>query len=403
MNVTIHPHTLSGTIEIPSSKSYAHRMLIAAALADKPTEVHLNVLSDDISATSDCLRTLGAGIHRTKTGFFIEPIHSKTVDACTLFCRESGSTLRFLLPVAAALGISCTFTGIGRLSERPNAVLTKALNAHGVHADSDLLPISITGKLDGGVFEIPGNISSQYITGLLFALPLCGADSEIILTTPLESASYIDITLKTLARFGIRIDLTETGWRIPGKQTYRSPGLVSVEGDWSAAAFWLAANTLGSDIECCNLNHTSLQGDRAIIAALGNLGKTIDVSNTPDLAPVLAVAAALHAGTTHITGAARLRIKESDRLRAVGDMLKNFGCSVDELDDSLIVHGGRPLKGCTVDGCRDHRIVMAAAIAATIAEGPVTITDAQAVSKSYPSFFEHFNQLGGLAYVESDR
>lgn len=403
MNITIHPGKLSGSIEIPSSKSYAHRLLIAAALADVPTEVCMNALNNDITATADCLSALGAQINRTDAGFLVYPIGSIADAHRTLFCGESGSTLRFMIPVAAALGASCTFTGAGRLPERPNAILTEALNAHGAHVDSDLLPMHLSGKLTGGTYAIAGNISSQYITGLLMALPLCKEDSEIILTTKLESAAYVDITLETLSPFGIIAERTETGWRIPGGQKYRSPGIISAEGDWSGAAFWFAANSLDSNVTCLGLNEKSLQGDRAIVEMLSRLSSEIDVSDTPDLVPALAVAAAAHPGTTRITGAARLRIKESDRLRAVADMIRNLGGKVDESDDCLIIHGGMPLTGGTVDGRNDHRIVMAAAIAATTVTGPVTITDAQAVAKSYPAFFDHFNQLGGLAHVESDR
>ena len=403
MNAVIHPRKLKGTVEIPSSKSFAHRLLIAAALSDAPTRVHMNALNDDIAATADCLRALGARIDRTESGFAVHPITKAPDGSITLFCAESGSTLRFLIPVAAALGADCTFTGAGRLPQRPNAVLTQALAAHGVQADSDLLPMHITGRLASGTYAVAGNVSSQYITGLLTALPLCAGDSEIVLTTNLESAAYIDITIETLALFGVRIERTPSGWRIPGSQKYVSPGDVTAEGDWSAAAFWLAANALGSEIECLGLNASSVQGDRAVAGMLSQPDRTLDVSGTPDLLPALAVAAAVRKGKTTFTGAARLRIKESDRIRAVAEMLDNLGVPAQELSDGLIVHGGAPLTGGRVDGCNDHRIVMAAAIAATVADGPVTITDAQAVSKSYPAFFEHFNALGGLAYVESDR
>lgn len=403
MNVTIHPHKLSGTIEIPSSKSYAHRLLIAAALSDAPTEVRMNALSDDIAATIGCLRSLGAQIVRTDAGLLVHPVQSVSAENNSLFCGESGSTLRFMLPVAAALGAACTFTGAGRLPERPNAILTEVLRERGVRTDSDLLPMRLSGRLTGGVCRIAGNVSSQYITGLLMALPLCEDDSEIMLTTPLESAAYIDITLETLAAFGVSVMRTETGWRIPGGQRYRSPKVVSAEGDWSQAAFWHAANALSSSVSCIGLNEKSAQGDRAIAEMLGLPGNTIDVTHTPDLVPALAVAAAAHPGTTHITGAERLRIKESDRLRTVAEMLQSLGISVTELPDGLVIRGGFPFTGGTVNGCNDHRIVMAAAIAATVASGPVTITDAHAVNKSYPQFFEHFSLLGGLAHVESDR
>ena len=403
MNVIIHPHRLKGRAEIPSSKSYAHRLLIAAALSDIPTEVRMNALNNDIIATANCLRMLGAGIDRTENGFIVQPIRSLPHGEYTLFCGESGSTLRFMIPIAAALGACCIFTGAGRLPERPNAILTEALNLHGASADNDLLPMRLSGKLTGGIYRIAGNISSQYITGLLMALPLCEEDSEIILTTRLESAAYVDITLESLSCFGIRIERTESGWRIPGHQKYRSPGIVSAEGDWSGAAFWLAANALGSEVECCGLNEHSTQGDRAITEMLMRLGSDIDVSDTPDLVPALAIAAAAHNAETRICGAERLRIKESDRLQSVAAMLKAFGCDAEELEDGLLIRGGTSFTGCQVNGCNDHRIVMAAAIAATVANAPVTISDAHAVNKSYPSFFETFNALGGLAYVEHDR
>lgn len=404
MNAVINPHPLKGVVRIPCSKSFAHRILIAAALADQPTQVEINALNDDIIATAECLRALGAQIDRTDAGFTVRPIsRTPAAQKRTLFCNESGSTLRFMIPVAAALGVPAVFLGAGRLPQRPNALLTEALNAHGVQCDNDLLPMNISGSLRGGVYEIAGNVSSQYITGLLLALPLCAEDSEIVLTTRLESSAYIDITLEVLRSFSITVHRTETGWRIPGGQVYHSPGILAAEGDWSGAAFWLTANALGSSVRCDGLNPASVQGDRAICDMLNRLGTEIDVSDTPDLVPALAVAAALHPGVTRITGAARLRIKESDRLVSVADMLTALGANVQILDDGLIIHGASILTGGTVNGCNDHRIVMAAAIAATAASGPVTITDAQAVAKSYPAFFEDFTVLGGIAHVESSR
>ena len=404
MNAIIHPHPLKGSVQIPCSKSFAHRLLIAAALADKPTIVEINALNADISATAKCLRALGAQIEPTDTGFIVHPIPRNGFSGTReLFCGESGSTLRFMLPVAAALGAEALFTGSGRLPERPNAILTDALSTHGVNIDNDLLPMHISGHLRGGSYAIAGNVSSQYITGLLLALPLCQEDSEIVLTTALESSAYIDVTLEVLRAFGIRIEATEAGWHVPGHQIYTSPEHISAEGDWSSAAFWLTANAIGSSVVCEGLNTDSVQGDRAVAEMLNCLGTVIDVSNTPDLVPALAVAAAVYPGTTRITGAVRLRIKESDRLRTVADMLSALGCRVKELDDGLVIHGGNPLTGGTVNGCNDHRIVMAAAIAGSVASGPVTITDAQAVAKSYPAFFEHFNALGGIAHVEHDR
>ena len=405
MNAVIHPGLLRGGVRVPPSKSVAHRVLIAAALADAPTEIEISALNEDILATIGCLRALGAEIERTDAGLRVSPIRRAAcaesaggVGPCVLNCGESGSTLRFMLPVAAALGADCVFTGGGRLPERPNRILTDALNAHGVCAERELLPIRLSGRLTGGTYAVAGNVSSQYITGLLLALPLCAEDSEIVLTKALESASYVGVTLEMLAAFGVRVLETPRGWHVPGGQRYRSP--VRVEGDWSAAAFWLTANALGSRVECEGLNADSAQGDRAIVRMLNGLGGEIDVSDTPDLVPALAVAAAAHPGRTHITGAARLRVKESDRLRAVANLLRALGGQVEELSDGLIIDGGRPFTGGTVNGVNDHRIVMAAAVAATVAQGDVTIVDTQAVAKSYPGFFEEFRRLGGRCDVD---
>ena len=399
MNMVIHPGLLSGTVEIPSSKSFAHRLLIAAALSDDSCFIGLNASNQDIAATARCLKALGAGVEMGERGIKITPVHPSH-EKSALNCGESGSTLRFMLPVAAALGRDCTFAGEGRLPERPNAPLVEALRAHGVTVSSDLLPMEITGKLSGGEFSLPGNISSQYITGLLMALPLCENDSRITLTTRLESAPYVDITLDVMKLFGVNVSRTENTFIIPGNQKYISPKNVSAEGDWSSAAFWAAANSLGSRVTLTGLNPDSVQGDKAIIPMLQKLGDTIDVTETPDMVPALAVAAAGHSGVTRITGAARLRIKESDRLTAVSSMLKNLGCPCEELPDGLVIHGGNPLTGGNVDGMNDHRIVMAAAIAATVAAGPVTITGAQAVAKSYPEFFNEFTRLGGISDVQ---
>ena len=453
MIVTVHPGRLHGAVRVPASKSAAHRALIAAALSDGLTTVHLDALNNDIEATLECLMSLGALIDydERKGRLIARPIeaapgliggsgdeaialasqraihgrgdaliarnpamggqfmteraralsrlsgkaasHVNYEDVLELDCGESGSTLRFLLPVACALGVKARFVGHGRLPERPNKALTDALRQHGAVIDSDLLPMNVSGMLRGGLWELPGNVSSQYITGLLFALPLLHEDSEIRLTTPLQSASYVDMTLETLHDFGISIIPTEAGYIVPGSQSYHSPEDVYVEGDWSAAAFWLAANQMGSDIDVQGVSRRSAQGDKAVEELLGQ--REIDASNVPDLVPALAVAATALDQRTVITGAARLRLKESDRLKAVSDMIQALGGVVEVTDDGLIVDGGVPLHGGRVDGVNDHRIVMAAAILATRADGPVEITDAQAVAKSYPGFFGDFGSLGG--------
>ena len=420
MNVTIRPGKLAGAVRVPASKSAAHRALIAAALSDGLTTVHIDGLNDDIEATVDALMALGAlidynprrgllivrpiegapGLARSLEGLAQKAVsHVDYADTLALDCGESGSTLRFLLPVAAALGARARVVGHGRLPERPNRALTDVLRQHGAVIDSDALPMNLNGGLTPGLYELPGNVSSQYVTGLLFALPLLNGESEIRLTTPLQSASYVNMTLETLQDFGIEVIATENGWRAPGNQTYRSPEDVYVEGDWSAAAFWLAANAMGSHIDVTGLSRRTAQGDRAAEELPGK--PTIDASDVPDLVPALAAVAAVLPQRTVITGAERLRLKESDRLRAVADMIAALGGRVGVTADGLVIDGGTPLRGGTVNGANDHRIVMAAAILATRAEGPVTITDAQAVSKSYPDFFEHFQALGGVIDVQS--
>lgn len=401
MNVVITPSPLSGAVRVPASKSAAHRLLIAAALADGPTRIAIGSTNRDIEATAACLRALGADIEAECDTLVVSPIADVPAEVM-LDCGESGSTLRFLLPVAAALGAKSTFIGHGRLPQRPNAPLVEALRAHGAVIDNGLLPMAVSGPLTGGLWTLPGDVSSQYVTGLLFALPLLEADSVIRLTTPLASAAYVDMTLQALRQFGIDIEGMADGWRIPGRQRYRTPGEVVVEGDWSAAAFWLAANALGASIDVRGLDPDSVQGDRAVTALLGQ--DTIDATHVPDLAPALAVAAASRPTRTVITGAARLRLKESDRLQSVADMLAALGHGVAVTPDGLIIDGGPP-QPCeapvrTVDGANDHRIVMAAAVAAAHADRPVRVTGAQAVEKSYPDFFRDFEALGGNAHVE---
>ena len=401
MNVLITPGRLSGSVRAPASKSAAHRALICAALADRPTRVRISALNRDIEATLACLAALGAQLENDGDGIQVTPIADAPVDAL-LDCGESGSTLRFLLPVACALGVRATVVGHGRLPQRPNAALTDALRAHGASIDNDLLPMRLSGPIAGGRWALPGDVSSQYVTGLLLALPLLVEDSEIVLTTKLASAAYVTMTLQALAAFGIEIIPTDTGWRVPGGQRYRSPGDLEVEGDWSAAAFWHGANALGAGIRVEGLKADSVQGDRAVLDLLGRA--EIDAENVPDLVPILAAAAASLPQTTVITGAARLRLKESDRLATTAAMLRALGHGCEVTPDGLVIRGGRPAPCAegvrTVDGANDHRIVMAAAVAAAFADAPVRITGAEAVEKSYPVFFRDYQALGGIVHVE---
>ena len=370
MTVSLGPGRLSGELAAMPSKSDLHRLMIAAWLAGEEID-RLPVISDDIAATKECLQ-----------------------GAC--HCRESGSTLRFLLPVMAALGKTVTFTGEGRLPGRPMRPLVELLRAHGCAVDAERLPIAITGQLRPGTFALPGNISSQYITGLLFALPLLSGESEIALTSPLESAGYVKMTLRTLEKYGIIINERPRGWQVPGNQRYLPPGdqPLSPEADWSNAAFWLAANALGSDIRVTGLDKASAQPDRAIESLLEHPG-FMDAAQCPDLVPVMAVVMALTQRESRIANAARLRLKESDRLRAMAENLCALGADVTELPDGLAIRGGPVLRGGVADSFGDHRIAMAMAIAALRCERGVTLHGAQAVRKSYPDFWDDYRRLGG--------
>lgn len=416
MIATITPAQLSGTIPAIASKSDAHRLLILAALSQGETRIRMEQRSEDIDATICCLRALGVSIEVLPDGVLVRGIEQPNENPL-LDCGESGSTFRFLLPVAAALCGSARFTGGGRLPERPIGELMTVMQAHGVAFSAERLPFSTSGRLAGGAFSLPGNVSSQYLTGLLLALPLVAQDSTISLTTRLESAAYVDITLHALKRFGVRVSVENGVYAVSGGQTLQSPGECRVDGDWSNAAFFLAAGALGKPVTLTGLHLDSPQGDKAILNALRKFGAlvettadtvtvspaslvgcTIDVSETPDLLPILAVLGAGASGETRLVNAARLRLKESDRLASVSAMLRALGGRVEEQPDALVISGGR-LAGGTVESCRDHRIAMSAAIAAILCESSVTILGADAVKKSYPAFYHDLNQLGGHADV----
>ena len=396
MNISVYPGSLHGGVTAPPSKSHVHRLLIAAALCGEETAIHCPGENEDIAATVRCLKALHAEITRDGDLYRVcrkSPLfHLSAGDA--LDCGESGSTLRFLLPLCAALHDSALLTGRGRLPSRPNGPLLEVLRSHGAKIDGDFLPLTVNGGLQPGDFSLPGNISSQYFTGLLFVLPMLNGDSTLVYTSPLESMPYVDLTLSVLRRFGIQIKTIENGWKIPGNQKYTSPGTVEAEGDWSAA-FWLGANSLGNAVTVEGLNRASCQGDKAIEKLLAHIGGEIDVTDTPDLMPILSAVAAARPGTeTKIIGAARLRLKESDRIAAMAQTIRDLGGNAEELPDGLVIHGAK-LKGGTVDGMNDHRVVMSAAVAATACQGPVTILGAEAVNKSYPHFWRDFEALGG--------
>ena len=405
MKITIEGGLLEGSVKAVASKSCAHRLLICAALADAPCEVEIAEISEDIAATARCLNALGAQIERTQAGYRVQPATFEKARECTLDCGESGSTLRFLLPLAARLpeGSKALFTGRGRLPERPNTALLEAMRLHGAQVEGDYLPMTVKGPMKGGMFTLPGNVSSQFVTGLLFTLPALPGTSYIRFNTKVESGSYIDLTISALREFGVVVNTAMGGYDIPGNQTFRSPGRVRAEGDWSNAAFWMTAKALGSGVETTGLNMDSVQGDRAVMRVLDSMrgpggklmGARVDAADIPDLVPVLSVAATQAEGETVFFNAGRLRIKECDRLAAMRENLTRLGADVRETEDGLIVRGRTQLKGGTVSSFNDHRIAMSMAVAATVTDGPVTIEGAEAVAKSYPTFFEDYEALGG--------
>lgn len=402
MRVRIVPKKLCGELTAVSSKSDAHRALICAALSDAPCEVRLNAVSRDIEATVGALISLGARVQASSGGLLVTPLNRARRFSTALDCAESGSTLRFLMPIAAAICKKAIFTGSGRLPLRPQLELTEQLRRHGCAVSADTLPLEITGKLTGGEFTLRGDVSSQYISGLLFALPLVGG-GRINLTTSLESAAYVDMTINTLARFGITVMKHENGFSVESAEEYRSPTRYDTEGDWSSAAFWLVSDFLGGKVEVLGLNETSVQGDRAVKAILAEFSEagelTIDASGIPDLVPVLAAAACGRKEKTTFANCARLCLKESDRLKTTADMINALGGNAQYCETELTINGTGVLRGGEVNGANDHRIVMAAATAAAICEETVIISDAEAVKKSYPAFFNDFVKLGGTADV----
>lgn len=391
MDITIQPGALRGTIRAIPSKSQAHRLLICSAFADKPTKLICPQTNQDIEATAQCLQALGADIVRTVDGYSVTPI-CKVPNEAILNCRESGSTLRFMLPIAGALGVSATFQMAGRLSARPLSPLWEEMEKMGctlTRPTADTL--LCTGKLSAGNYTIDGGVSSQYITGLLFATALIPGNSTLTITGKIESAPYIEMTRQALSIFGVSTVKNQ----ISGSFPFCSPTQLEVEGDWSNGAFFLAANAIGSHLTIEGLNENSPQGDRAVSEILAQMNEhiTVNAADIPDLVPILSVAAAARSGAI-FTNIQRLRLKESDRVASVIAMLSALGIQAEATDSTLTVYPGK-ITGGIVDAVNDHRIAMSAAIAATVASGPVTILGAQCVAKSYPTFWEEFSRLGG--------
>jgi len=410
MSLLIKPSLLNGKIIIPPSKSLSHRAIICASLsAEGESKIDNIVLSDDIRATIQGMKVLGADIKEENNSIFVK--RNNIISNSPIDCNESGSTLRFLIPLSLVLTDECFFTGRGRLIDRPLDVYYEIFNKFNIefHTSEGKLPLRIKGKLSNGTYKIPGNVSSQFITGLFFALPLLEGDSEINITGVLESKGYIDLTPDVMKRYNVYIEkIDENNYFVKGNQKY-SASNYRVEGDFSQAAFFLAANALGSSIECTGLNFNSLQGDKEILNIIEKYSAepkevTINASQIPDLIPAISVIAALKENCiTKIVNAGRLRLKESDRLNSIALEMNKLGALIQETEDGLIIKGRKSLQGATVNSRNDHRIAMALAIAATRCESPVVLEGYQSVKKSYPGFWDDYRNLGGVVYELNDR
>ena len=415
---TILPGMRFGDVRIPSSKSIMHRLLICAALGQKKMTIRYDGLSRDIRATADCLNALGADIRAGEKELRITPIaEQKHTEKAFLPAGESGSTLRFLIPLAGALGRQADFHMEGRLSERPLAPFDQLLREHGMSLRREGQILHCEGQLDGGMFRLPGNISSQYFSGLLMALPILSGESRLQTEGEMESAAYVRLTEEVLHMADVRfVRENKSTWTISGCQTPHLPQSVRAEGDWSNAAFFLCAAALSeSGIQVRGLNPSSVQGDRQILQILREFGAeimtdqdcitvrqgtrcplSIDAMAIPDLVPVLAILCCGAEGTSRITGASRLRWKESDRLKATTALIHSLGGEAEELPDGIIIHGNGRLSGGKIDAFNDHRIAMSAAVAAVLCSEPVIVPKSECVEKSYPAFWRDFEKLNSV-------
>lgn len=417
MLAKIKPHVMGGAIKAIPSKSYAHRIMLCAMLSNMQTQIVGNYESKDMEATLSCIKALGSKVKIQNNVLYLSP-EKKKQESVLLDCIESGSTVRFILPIVAALGIEAKVTGKEGLQKRPLKDLVDVLKEHGEEIDSENLPLTMKGKISSGIYKIRGDVSSQYITGLLLALPLLDKDSEIIIEGELVSKKYIDITLDVQKLFGITISKSENGFIIPGNQKYIAPKKMTVQGDWSNAAFWLSLGALNSDIEITGLSLETQQGDREILQILMEMGAkvlikndsifvkksklravTLDMQNIPDLAPIVSILMANAEGISVMKNVDRLKIKETDRLQAIIETLQKMGVKCRYQDNELSILGGK-IEAFSNGSYNDHRMVMMQAIAASIAKGECIIEGAEAKDKSYPSFFVDYKTLGGDVNVK---
>jgi len=415
MQVTVQNAGIRGSVAAPCSKSFVHRALLCSALADAPVSIRFGQSCADIDATIQCIRALGGTVTQQAADLYeILPITQPAADA-VLNCGESGSTLRFILPVAAAVGAAATVTGQGRLPERPIGPLTEQLVKNGCRIEGERLPVKLSGQLHGGTYRIPGNVSSQFLSGLLMALPRLEENSRVVCTTALHSAGYVQMTLAVMRMFGVQPVLTQDGYEIRAQEHYHSPGCVDAEGDWSAAAALFCAAAVHGSVTVHGLQLQSEQPDKQILQLLSRMGAQVqvlsegitvqhdrlhaidmDASEVPDLVPAFAAVASVAQGTTRIYHAERLRHKESDRLACTADTLQRLGADMDVLPDGLLIRGQERLQGGETCSHQDHRLAMAAAVAAGACQTAVHIAQAEAVGKSYPAFWRHMAELGGM-------
>lgn len=415
----ITPKKLFGKVVVPPSKSELHRAIICAALTKNNSEIFPVTSSDDILATVNAVKALGAMV-KSDSGKLI--VNGSKMFAGTnefIDCNESASTLRLLMPLATFSHREVIFKCRGNLINRPLWPYIQVFKNMGVHVavEQEHGYVKIFGKLKPGKISLPGNVSSQFISGLLLALPLLSESSEIFLTTPLESAGYVDLTIDIMRKFSVIIDKTSGGFFVKGNQKYKQT-TCEITGDWSAAAFWIVANAMGSNIEIAGIRQNAEQPDKEILSIINKIGvKTNFVNNSltvlsseptateifsaqcPDLVPILSILAAKSVGLTKILGVNRLKFKETNRLDAIFNSLKVLGVEVRKNDDSLYINGPNKLKSAVLSGFKDHRIIMAMTIAATVAEGRIRINNVQYAQKSYPTFFDDFKMLGGLVNI----
>ena len=430
--VKIFPSKLQGTVVAPSSKSMGHREIICAGLAAGTSIIDNISMSKDIEATMRCLKAINVAVDEIpsmiegRKALQISGTGHPMAAADSVDCGESGSTLRFFLPLGANLNCPLTFTGHGKLVSRPLQAYYDIFDEKFIQYfnDNGNLPVTVNGRLTPGIYKLPGDVSSQFVSGLLFVLPLLNGDSVIEITSPLESSAYVDMTINCLAKFGVQIENEKCEHRrylVPGKQHYVAQDS-QVEGDWSQAAFWTVGGSLGASITCQGVNVNSLQGDQAVVSIMERMGAklqqdansvtvnggatkatVIDAANCPDIIPVLTVLAAVSEGTTKIINAGRLRIKECDRLAAMTSELNKMGAAITEEPEGLTIVG-KPeglRGGVKVDAWNDHRIAMSLAIAAQKCAGPIILSGAESVAKSYPTFWEDYKSVGGLVEEEA--